>query len=319
MEIPYVLVYIAVEQEYNVGLKSGAPRSPTTAEVDDEILFFSFFFPFRFKWERRMLKVKKKEKGKLAQSEARLSIKANDLVGDGPLLMPLFKMYTVVDVKEKLLHGLSLYIHYMYACYYPQLKSRSFHPNWLLPFHLSGSALSSSVCARHIERQPTEARLHSLPVSRPVRSRVVTQPSAYTSIHRVAEERDQLLLIYWYRASVQKPSPPIELLNPQKATRRRLKPRASVGCVSSVYSAHTRNISRSLFSFPPHSTSQKRKRKKKFWFYKMKTTTTIYFFAVGLLLLAASPGNPSEAMQNVISVFLSNWFHPYMYSVGCAR
>lgn len=219
MEIPYVLVYIAVEQEYNVGLKSGAPRSPTTAEVDDEILFFSFFFPFRFKWERRMLKVKKKEKGKLAQSEARLSIKANDLVGiigDGPLLMPLFKMYTVVDVKEKLLHGLSLSIHYMYACYYPQLKSRSFHPNWLLPFHLSGSALSSSVCARHIERQPTEARLHSLPVSRPVRSRVVTQPSAYTSIHRVAEERDQLLLIYWYRASVQKPSPPIELLNPKK-------------------------------------------------------------------------------------------------------
>jgi hypothetical protein len=57
--------------------------------------------------ERRMLKVKKKEKGKLVQSEARLSIKANDLVGiigDGPLLMPLFKMYTVVDVKEKLLH-----------------------------------------------------------------------------------------------------------------------------------------------------------------------------------------------------------------------
>lgn len=64
-----------------------------------------------------MLKVKKKEKGKLAQSEARLSIKANDLVGiidDGPLLMPLFKMYTVVDVKEKLLHGLSLYT--LYVC-----------------------------------------------------------------------------------------------------------------------------------------------------------------------------------------------------------
>jgi hypothetical protein len=34
------------------------------------------------------------------------------------------------------------------------------------------------------------------------------------------------------------------------------------------------------------------------------TTTTIYFLAVGLLLLAASPGNPSEAMQNVIPVFL---------------
>jgi hypothetical protein len=64
-----------------------------------------------------MLKVKKKEKGKLVQSEARLSIKANDLVGiigDGPLLMPLFKMYTVVDVKEKLLHGLSLYT--LYVC-----------------------------------------------------------------------------------------------------------------------------------------------------------------------------------------------------------
>lgn len=73
-----------------------------------------------------MLKVKKKEKGKLVQSEARLSIKANDLVGiigDGPLLMPLFKMYTVVDVKEKLLHGLSLSLSLYTICMHAIIHS----------------------------------------------------------------------------------------------------------------------------------------------------------------------------------------------------
>lgn len=182
MEIPYVLVYIDVELEYNVRLKSSAPRSPTTAEVDDEILFF---FPVSVQVMRR--KSQEKGKRKVAQSEARLSIKANDLVGimgDGPLLLPLFKMYTVVDVKEKLLHGLSLYT--LYACMLLYTAKKQELPSQLAPPFPSERlrALSSSVCARHIERQPTEARLHSLPVSRPVRSRVVTQPSAYTSIHQ---------------------------------------------------------------------------------------------------------------------------------------
>jgi hypothetical protein len=62
----------------------------------------------------------------LVQSEARLSIKANDLVGiigDGPLLMPLFKMYTVVDVKEKLLHGLSLSLSLYTICMHAIIHS----------------------------------------------------------------------------------------------------------------------------------------------------------------------------------------------------
>jgi hypothetical protein len=45
------------------------------------------------------------------------------IIGDGPLLMPLFKMYTVVDVKEKLLHGLSLSLSLYTICMHAIIHS----------------------------------------------------------------------------------------------------------------------------------------------------------------------------------------------------